>query len=46
MESVLKETGFFKSFDDETVYYESRGSGDPMFSAMGLVVFLTTSHLK
>jgi pimeloyl-ACP methyl ester carboxylesterase len=36
MESVLKETGFFKSFDDETVYYESRGSGDPMFFCYGI----------
>lgn len=36
MESVLKEAGYFSSFDQETIYYESRGQGAPMVFCYGV----------
>ena len=34
MDSVLKKTGYFTSFDGCEVYYETRGEGAPMIFAM------------
>ena len=36
MDSVVKETGFFKSFDQSPIYYEARGSGEPLFFCYGI----------
>jgi pimeloyl-ACP methyl ester carboxylesterase len=36
MQSVIKETGFFKSFDGAEIYFESRGQGSPMIFCYGI----------
>ncbi len=36
MDSVLKENGFIKSFDQSEIYYESRGEGSPMIFCYGV----------
>ena len=36
MDSVIKKTGFFKSFDGADVYYESRGAGESMILCYGI----------
>ena len=36
MDSVLKESGYFKSLDSSSIYYESRGSGPPMIFCYGI----------
>lgn len=36
MDSVIKQTGFFNSFDGAEVYFESRGTGAPMIFCYGI----------
>ncbi len=36
MDSVLKESGYFESFDDTEVYFETRGTGEPLFFCYGI----------
>lgn len=36
MDSVIKKTGFFNSFDGASIYYESRGKGEPMIFCYGI----------
>ena len=36
MDSVVKETGTFKSFDGADIYYEARGEGEPLFFCYGI----------
>ncbi len=36
MDSVIKKTGFFKSFDGADIYYESRGTGAPIIFCYGI----------
>jgi pimeloyl-ACP methyl ester carboxylesterase len=36
MDSVLKESGFIKSFDQTPIYFESRGQGNPMVFCYGV----------
>jgi len=36
MDSVIKKTGFFESFDGEQIYFETRGSGAPMIFCYGI----------
>ncbi|MCJ8275461.1 MAG: alpha/beta hydrolase [Bdellovibrionales bacterium] len=36
MDSVLKSTGYFNSFDGSSIYYEVRGEGDPVVFCYGI----------
>lgn len=36
MDSVIKESGFFNSFDQSEIYFESRGVGEPLFFSYGI----------
>ena len=36
MDSVLKKTGYFKSFDGADIYFESRGQGRPVIFCYGI----------
>lgn len=36
MDSVLKSSGFFQSFDGTDIYYETRGDGDPIIFCYGI----------
>lgn len=36
MDSVIKQTGFFKSFDGADIYFESRGEGAPIIFCYGI----------
>lgn len=36
MESIIKNTGYFESFDNTPIYFESRGHGDPMIFCYGI----------
>lgn len=40
MTTVIKETGFVKSFDGHPIYYESRGSGKPIFLCYGVACLM------
>lgn len=37
---IPKETGFFNSFDGTPIYYESRGTGKPLFLIYGIVCLM------
>lgn len=36
MDSVVRENGYFKSFDEEQIYFERRGVGTPLFFCYGV----------
>lgn len=36
MDSVVRENGYFKSFDDQEIYFERRGEGFPLFFCYGV----------
>ena len=36
MDSVLKKTGYFRSFDGEMIYFEQRGEGNPLILCYGI----------
>ncbi len=48
MDSVIKQTGFFKSFDGAEVYYETRGAGESMVLSYGIGCLMNhwTSQVK
>lgn len=37
---IEKQTGYFNSFDDTSIYYEVRGKGKPIFLAYGIVCLI------
>ncbi len=40
MSDIVKRTGLFKSFDDTPIYYEVRGSGQPIFLCYGIACLM------
>src|SRR4051794_35771504 len=42
--TIEKEVGAFKSFDGTPIYYESRGSGEPMVFVYGLACLMNHWH--
>lgn len=40
MRQIPKHTGYFKSFDDTSIYYEVRGQGRPLFLIYGIVCLM------
>ncbi|MBX9767731.1 MAG: alpha/beta hydrolase [Bdellovibrionales bacterium] len=44
MNEVIKESGYFDSYDGTPVYYESRGEGEPMVFCYGIVC--TSNHFR
>lgn len=44
MKKITKKTGYFKSFDDLEVYYESRGSGEVIIFIYGIACLMNHWH--
>ena len=44
MELIAKSTGYFKSFDGTQIYYESRGTGEPIILVYGIACLINHWH--
>lgn len=46
MQTILKKTGYFKSFDGTSIYYESRGEGPAMICIYGIACLMNHWHYQ